>query len=54
MSSNIAKDKNGCCVLQECVDYAQGETRTRLIDRIVENSLELATHCYGFVFTSIY
>lgn len=49
----IARDKTGCCVLQHCVNHAQGETRNQLIDDIVLNSSLLAEDCYGLVSTSI-
>ncbi|KAL0356891.1 UNVERIFIED_CONTAM: putative pumilio8, chloroplastic [Sesamum calycinum] len=36
---DIATDKSGCCVLQQCVAHAQGEPRDRLIAEITSNSL---------------
>lgn len=45
----IAKDKVGCCVLQQCVDYCCGETKGRLIAEIIGEALVLAQDRYGFV-----
>lgn len=46
---DIATDKSGCCVLQQCVAHAQGEPRDRLIAEITSNSLILSEHPYGYV-----
>lgn len=46
---SIAKDKVGCCVLQQCIDYCYGETRGRLIAAIIGEALSLAQDRYGFV-----
>lgn len=43
----IANDMVGYFVLKRCVNQAQGETRIRLINSIVQNSLQLAEHRYG-------
>ncbi|KAJ1385454.1 Pumilio, RNA binding domain [Sesbania bispinosa] len=43
----ISIDKTGCCVLQQCISYAQGETKTRLIADIIVNASVLAEDCYG-------
>lgn len=45
----IATDKSGCCVLQQCVNYAKGEMKDHLMSVIVHNVLDLADDCYGFV-----
>ncbi|OIV97658.1 hypothetical protein TanjilG_12415 [Lupinus angustifolius] len=43
----IATDKTGCCVLKECVNYAHGETKKRLISEIIVNAPLLAEDAYG-------
>lgn len=43
----IALDKSGCCVLQQCVEHAVGEPRERLIAEITSNALLLSEHPYG-------
>lgn len=47
----IATDKSGCCVLQQCVSHARGETKDHLMAEIIRNVLDLSENCYGFVFT---
>ncbi|KAI7986055.1 hypothetical protein LOK49_LG14G00955 [Camellia lanceoleosa] len=49
----IATDKSGCCVLQQCVLHAEGEPRECLLAEITENALILAEHPYGIVVSSI-
>ncbi|CAL0305797.1 unnamed protein product [Lupinus luteus] len=44
---SIATDKTGCCVLKECVNYAHGETKVRLIAEIIMNAPLLAEDAYG-------
>ncbi|XP_071933530.1 pumilio homolog 12-like [Coffea arabica] len=44
---DIATDKSGCCVLQQCVEHARGEPRDRLIAEITANALVLSEHPYG-------
>ncbi|GAA0150498.1 RNA metabolism protein [Lithospermum erythrorhizon] len=44
---DIATDKSGCCVLQQCVEHAQGEHRARLVDEITKNVLLLSESRYG-------
>ena len=46
---DIATDKSGCCVLQQCVEHARGEPRDRLIAEITANALVLSEHPYGYV-----
>lgn len=46
---DIATDKSGCCVLQQCVLHATGASKERLMTEIIENALHLAEHPYGFV-----
>lgn len=43
----IATDKSGCCVLQPCIDHAQGEAFHRLIAEITRNALFLSEHPFG-------
>lgn len=49
----IATDKSGCCVLQQCIKYAQGEVRERLVADIIANAMLLAEDRYGFVPTQL-
>jgi hypothetical protein len=51
---SIARDKTGCCVLQQCASHTQGEAKDHLIDDIVRNAPLLAEDCYGSVFTSVW
>ncbi|KAK2445672.1 pumilio [Trifolium repens] len=44
---SIARDKTGCCVLQQCASHTQGEAKDHLIDDIVRNAPLLAEDCYG-------
>ncbi|KAI5655221.1 hypothetical protein M9H77_32408 [Catharanthus roseus] len=39
--------KSGCCVMQCCVENAQGETREYLINEIITNAMHLAEDPYG-------
>lgn len=45
----IATDKSGCCILQQCVEHAQGEQRDRLVAEITAYALLLAENRYGLV-----
>lgn len=45
----IGMDKNGCRVLQKCLDYAQGEAKEHLMAEISANALVLSESQYGFV-----
>lgn len=45
----IATDKSGCCVLQQCVLHANGASKERLMTEIIDNALHLSEHPYGFV-----
>jgi len=49
----IATNKSGCCVLQRCVEYSEGEARDRLLAEIIENALLLAEDHYGFVLLNL-
>ncbi|KAI3702358.1 hypothetical protein L6452_28094 [Arctium lappa] len=44
---DIATDKSGCCVLQQCVLHANGISKERLLTEIIANALHLAEHPYG-------
>lgn len=49
----IATDKTGCCVLQPCINHAQGEIKKKLIAAVMLYASLLAEDCYGslvFVF----
>lgn len=45
----IATDKSGCCILQQCVEHAQGKQRDRLVAEITAHALLLAENRYGLV-----
>ncbi|CAK7347472.1 unnamed protein product [Dovyalis caffra] len=49
----IATNKSGCCVLQRCVEYSEGEPRDRLVAEIIANALLLAEDHYGFVLLNL-
>lgn len=43
----VATHKHGCCVVQWCIDYATPKQRRKLVEVVVENSLELAQDAFG-------
>ncbi|QHN88541.1 hypothetical protein HN51_017568 [Arachis hypogaea] len=43
----IATDKSGCCVIQQFVDHAPGESKDLLMAGIILNAPLLAENCYG-------
>ncbi|KAK7352462.1 hypothetical protein VNO80_17884 [Phaseolus coccineus] len=43
----IATDKTGCCVLQPCINHAQGEIKKKLIAAVMLYASLLAEDCYG-------
>ncbi|KAK6946026.1 Pumilio RNA-binding repeat [Dillenia turbinata] len=45
--SDIAADRCGCCVVQRCVDVAQGDTKSHLLNQIAANALFLSENPYG-------
>lgn len=45
----VATDKSGCCVLQQCVENSHGHVRDRLGDEIIANAIFLSEDRYGFV-----
>ena len=44
---DVARHRHGCCVIQRCLDSPQSSARAHLVNRIVENSLELMQDAYG-------
>lgn len=42
-----ATHKHGCCVVQWCIDYATPAQRKKLVNQIVNHSLELAQDAFG-------
>ncbi|XP_047164448.1 pumilio homolog 12-like [Vigna umbellata] len=44
---DIATDKTGCCVLQPCINHAQGEMKKKLIASVMFYASHLAEDCYG-------
>jgi len=45
--SDVARHRHGCCVIQRCLDSPVNDSRTNLVERIVESSLELMQDAYG-------
>ena len=43
----ISNHRNGCCVVQRCLDFGDETQRNELCDKIVENSFELTMNPYG-------
>ncbi|XP_061354270.1 pumilio homolog 15-like [Gastrolobium bilobum] len=43
----MAIDKTGCCVLQQCINLAQGETKNKMIANIIVDASFLAHNDYG-------
>lgn len=43
----ISTNKNGCCALQKCIDYADKNQKNSLIQNIIKNSIILMTDQYG-------
>ncbi len=39
---DVATHRHGCCVMQRCLDFANGTQRTRLVERICQHILQLA------------
>lgn len=44
---DVARHRHGCCVIQRCLDSPQNESRSNLVLRIVDKSLELMQDAYG-------
>ena len=41
----VATHRHGCCVLQRCIDFANGQQRRRLVNEISSNALVLSQVC---------
>lgn len=50
----LAKDRQGCCIIQKCIAHASKEQRNRLLYSITTRALELAEDEYGYVYIYIY
>ena len=44
---DVARHRHGCCVIQRCLDSPPGPSRSHLVCRIVDKSLELMQDAYG-------
>jgi hypothetical protein len=44
---DVARHRHGCCVIQRCLDSPPGPSRSHLVHRIVDKSLELMQDAYG-------
>lgn len=44
---DVARHRHGCCVIQRCLDSPDSESRSHLVHRIVDKSLELMQDAYG-------
>ena len=44
---DVARHRHGCCVIQRCLDSRHSASRTNLVARIVDKSLELMQDAYG-------
>lgn len=45
----LAKDRQGCCIIQKCIIHGNKEQKNRLLYNITSRALELAEHQYGYV-----
>ena len=45
----LAKDRQGCCIIQKCIIHANKEQKNRLLYNITSRALDLAEHQYGYV-----
>uniref|UniRef100_M4CF30 PUM-HD domain-containing protein n=2 Tax=Brassica campestris TaxID=3711 RepID=M4CF30_BRACM len=43
----LATDRHGCCVLQKCIGYFEGEQKDRLVSKIASNALLLSQDPFG-------
>ncbi|KAF8644171.1 hypothetical protein HU200_066548 [Digitaria exilis] len=43
----LAKDRQGCCIIQKCIIYGSTEQKNRLLYNITSRALDLAEHQYG-------
>lgn len=44
----LARDRNGCCVLQKCIEYSNNEQRNDLLSKITSSALRLSEDQYGY------
>ena len=45
---DIARDKSGCCLFQQCITYDVGEATERIVAEIVANAFLLSEDAFGF------
>jgi len=45
----LAKDRQGCCIIQKCIIHANKEQKNKLLYSITTRALDLAEHQYGYV-----
>lgn len=50
----LATDRIGCCVFQQCVKYSQEEPTERLVAGIIANALLLAQDQFGYVLKDLF
>lgn len=50
----IATNRNGCCVLQSCIENAHGEARESLVNEIIANAVQLSENPYGFASETLF
>ncbi|RID41092.1 hypothetical protein BRARA_J01079 [Brassica rapa] len=43
----LATDRHGCCVLQKCIGYFEGEQKDRLVSKVASNALLLSQDPFG-------
>ncbi|CAI7778996.1 unnamed protein product [Closterium sp. NIES-53] len=43
----IASHRHGCCVLQRCIDFAQGQQKNRILAEVASNALVLSQDPFG-------
>ena len=43
----VGTHRHGCCVLQRCIDHAQGQQRTALVSQITSCAFDLVQDAYG-------
>jgi len=44
----LATDRHGCCVLQKCLGYSEGEQKQHLVSEIASNALLLSQDPFGY------
>lgn len=45
---DLATDRHGCCVLQKCLGYSEGEQKQHLVSEIASNALLLSQDPFGY------